>query len=88
MSNAGHVASLVNPPGNPKANYKIGPAGGSPEAWEAGAEQLTGSWWEGWSAWVDEHSPAAQVPAPAEPGNAAYPVLTDAPGLYVRDLTV
>ena len=25
LSNAGHIASLVNPPGNPKANYYTGP---------------------------------------------------------------
>ena len=27
LSNAGHIASLVNPPGNPKANYYTAPAG-------------------------------------------------------------
>ncbi|MGQ0574221.1 MAG: PHA/PHB synthase family protein [Pseudonocardia sp.] len=87
LSNAGHVASLVNPPGNPKSHYAIGPAGGSAEVWEAGATTHTGSWWEGWAGWVEEHSPAEQVDAPAAPGNAAHPPLTEAPGLYVRDLT-
>ena len=25
LSNAGHIAALVNPPGNPKASYYLGP---------------------------------------------------------------
>ena len=34
LSNAGHIASLVNPPGNPKATYYIdGDTGAGPEAW-------------------------------------------------------
>ena len=30
LSNAGHIASLVNPPGNPKASYYTGPHGQEP----------------------------------------------------------
>ena len=48
LSNAGHIASLVNPPGNPKASYYTGGAPGpDPEVWLASATQHTGSWWEG-----------------------------------------
>ena len=53
LSNAGHIASLVNPPGNPKAHYFAGPEpGGDPDDWLAGAEQQAGTWWEHWTAWV------------------------------------
>jgi polyhydroxyalkanoate synthase subunit PhaC len=53
LSNAGHVASLVNPPGNPKASYYIGgPDTADPNEWLAGATKRTGSWWEAWADWV------------------------------------
>ena len=87
LSNSGHIASLVNPPGNPRASFRIGPAGGSAEAWKAEAPEQTGSWWEGWSAWLEKHSGGEQVPAPQQLGSAAHPPLDAAPGLYVRDLT-
>lgn len=86
LSNSGHVASLVNPPGNPKADFRIAPAGGDPDAWEAAAPERPGSWWEGWAEWVDARSPCARRAAPAKPGDRAHPPLGDAPGRYVRDL--
>ena len=86
LSNAGHIASLVNPPGNPKASYFIGgPTDGSAEEWRAGATQHTGSWWEPWADWVNERGGPLK-PAPAALGSDHYPALIDAPGLYVRDL--
>ena len=85
LSNAGHIASLVNPPGNPKATYWEGPEpGNDPQAWLAAAEQRTGSWWEAWSAWVLARS-GEERPARTAAGDAAYPPLEDAPGSYVRD---
>ena len=30
LSSSGHVAALVNPPGNPKARYRTAPAGANP----------------------------------------------------------
>ncbi|MDN5862255.1 MAG: alpha/beta hydrolase, partial [Salinisphaera sp.] len=52
LSNAGHVASLVNPP-NPKASYFVGrETVPDPEAWYETAEKRQGSWWEHWVAWV------------------------------------
>lgn len=85
LSNAGHIASLVNPPGNPKATYWEGPEpGADPKAWLAAAEQRTGSWWEAWSAWVLARS-GEERPARTAAGDAAHPPLEDAPGSYVRD---
>ncbi|MGY1694355.1 PHA/PHB synthase family protein [Geodermatophilus sp. SYSU D00814] len=85
LSNSGHIQSLVNPPGNPKARYWTGDEPGpDPHAWRATAEEHTGSWWEPWSEWAIGHS-GDEVPAPPEAGSAAHPPLEPAPGSYVRD---
>ena len=68
LSNAGHVASLVNPPGNPKASYwASGQPGPDPVAWKDSTEKRIGSWWEAWSAWVLERS-GEETTAPGGPG--------------------
>ena len=86
LSNAGHIASLVNPPGNPKASYFMGgPIDGTAEEWREGATQHTGSWWEPWADWVTERAGGLR-PAHQSLGSGAHPPLVDAPGLYVRDL--
>lgn len=85
LSNAGHIASLVNPPGNPKASYFAGPEPGEdPEVWKAAAEQRSGSWWEAWADWL---LPRSGDPRPArdQQGDDAHPPLEPAPGSYVRD---
>lgn len=85
LSNAGHIASLVNPPGNPKASfYEGGPEGAEPEEWLAGATQRAGSWWEVWATWETERS-GPERPAPKALGSKAFPVLEAAPGSYVLD---
>ena len=86
LSNAGHIASLVNPPGNPKASYYIGgPVDDGPQEWLAGAIKHTGSWWEAWADWMAERSGPLQAARP-ELGSTAHPRLVDAPGFYVRNL--
>jgi polyhydroxyalkanoate synthase subunit PhaC len=85
LSNAGHIQSLVNPPGNPKASYWTGGRPGpSPHAWLDGAERHTGSWWEAWAEWVLPRS-GEEVPAPDTAGSADHPPLEPAPGSYVHD---
>jgi polyhydroxyalkanoate synthase subunit PhaC len=85
LSYSGHIASLVNPPGNPKAHYWTGgPPGADPDEWLAGAEKQQGSWWEAWAGWVTARSGELTAP-PAELGSQQYPALSPAPGLYVRD---
>src|SRR6185437_8326887 len=86
LSNAGHIQSLVNPPGNPKATFF---SGGPPEkdaqGWLDASEKQTGTWWEHWADWVIESSPDT-TEAPTRLGSDDHPALEDAPGLYVRDL--
>jgi len=83
LSNAGHIASLVNPPGNPKAHYFAGPKpGGDPDEWLTRAEKRQGTWWEDWTAWVIERS-GEERPATSL-GSREHPVIEPAPGTYVR----
>ncbi len=83
LSSGGHIAGIVNPPG-PKAWYQVAEgeqAPASAAAWRSGAERRSGSWWEDWARWSDEHSGPLQNP-PAM-GSQAHPVLGDGPGTYV-----
>lgn len=86
LSNAGHIASLVNPPGNPKAHYFAGPEPcPDPEAWLAAAEPRQGTWWEHWVDWVTPRS-GERKNAPNRLGSRRHRPLDPAPGRYVRDL--
>src|SRR2546429_9755286 len=50
LSHSGHIASLVNPPGNPKAHYWTGGLPGEdPEQWLAGPGKQQGSWGGPWA---------------------------------------
>jgi polyhydroxyalkanoate synthase len=85
LSNAGHIASLVNPPDNPKAHYFVGEEPGpDPEEWRANAREVRGTWWEHWADWMIERSGPA-VKAPATVGSDVFPCLEPAPGSYVLD---
>jgi polyhydroxyalkanoate synthase len=87
LSHSGHIQSLVNPPGNPKAHYWTGgEPGPDPHAWRASAERHTGSWWEPWAEWMLERS-GDEVAAPTALGSAVHPVVEPAPGSYVHDRT-
>ncbi|MDT7697256.1 MAG: poly[(R)-3-hydroxyalkanoate] polymerase subunit PhaC [Pseudonocardiales bacterium] len=83
LSYSGHIASLINPPGNPKAHYwHGGPSGADPDAWLEQATRTQGSWWEPWARWAKERS-GSLIPAPDAPGDAEHPALDPAPGRYV-----
>lgn len=83
LSNAGHIASLVNPPGNPKATYCIGPKPGpNPDQWLRRATKHEGTWWSVWADWSASRS-GAEMDARNHLGSDQYPVLCAAPGRYV-----
>jgi polyhydroxyalkanoate synthase len=85
LSSSGHIASIVNPPDNPKANYQRSPAGAEPaEAWQAGAPGLKGSWWPDFLDWLGERAGPDRV-APTAPGGPGFTPLDPAPGRYVLD---
>jgi polyhydroxyalkanoate synthase len=84
LSNAGHIAALVNPPGNPKASYLLGGnPGEDPAAWLEKAKKHSGSWWQHWSSWLDKRA-GDKIAAPKSLGNKPYPVLGSAPGTYIH----
>ena len=83
LSHSGHIQSLVNPPGNPKALYYAGPKPGpDPEEWLAKSEKVADTWWVAWAQWMKEHGDEEQ-PAPQLLGGTTHPTLTAAPGEYI-----
>jgi polyhydroxyalkanoate synthase len=86
LSNAGHIQSLVNPPGNPKATFHAGTElPPDPGAWLAAADKHAGTWWVHWADWLITQSSGMKA-APDRLGSAEHPPLDEAPGCYVRDL--
>ncbi|MHC6211722.1 PHA/PHB synthase family protein [Rhodococcus ruber] len=84
LSTSGHVAALVNPPGNPKASFRVGTVDAdTPEQWLDRAEVTRDSWWPDYTAWLAARS-GPTVPAPATVGGAAHSPLDAAPGTYVH----
>lgn len=85
LSTSGHIAALVNPPGNPKASYRAGPVDvDDPGQWLDSAQQSPGSWWPDYVSWLGERS-GAEIDAPKTLGGDGFPPLGPAPGSYVMD---
>jgi polyhydroxyalkanoate synthase len=85
LSTSGHIAALVNPPGNPKATFHTNDVTGpDPKQWLKGATTHQGSWWPDIAVWLDERSGDLKA-APKELGSVRLPVLAEAPGTYVFD---
>ncbi|MEM6625666.1 MAG: alpha/beta fold hydrolase [Pseudomonadota bacterium] len=85
LSSSGHIQSLLNPPGNPKAKFFGGKAvGESADDWLAASQETQGSWWEGWAIWLKEHSGDMKA-APKSLGNKDFPPICASPGTYVFD---
>ena len=85
LSTNGHIASLVNPPTNPKSTFQVAASTPpDPEEWLAAAETTKGSWWPDYTAWLAERS-GEEVPAPSALGGGRREVLAEAPGTYVFD---
>ena len=85
LSSSGHIAALVNPPGNPKASYRTGSADErEPDRWIASATKHGDSWWPDYSAWLAERS-GNQKTAPKALGARGMSPLGPAPGDYVHE---
>ena len=84
LSNSGHIQSILNPPGNPKATYfENGKLTSDPRAWYHEAEKKTGSWWPRWLEWIQQHS-GEQRESVFSVGNKQYPAMEASPGTYVH----
>jgi len=87
LANAGHLQSLINPPGAPKAFFYSGPAkAASPDEWLQGTQDARqeGSWWPHWRSWIQARS-GERVPAPKKLGSRKHKPLEAAPGSYVHE---
>ena len=83
LANSGHVQSILNPPGHPKAHFVENPRLSSdPRAWYHDAQKVEGSWWPQWLDWIQARS-GAQRETRLSLGSANYPPMDPAPGTYV-----
>lgn len=85
LSNSGHIQSILNPPGNPKARYmtsKEMPANAGD--WQENSSKHTDSWWLYWQTWLEERSGKLKK-SPTSLGNKAYPAGEASPGTYVHE---
>jgi polyhydroxyalkanoate synthase len=85
LSNSGHIQAMVNPPGNPKANYFTNDAlPASHEEWMEGAQHHMGTWWDDWADWLQQRS-GKKINARKTLGKkGAFEAMEAAPGTYVR----
>jgi hypothetical protein len=85
LSTSGHIAAMVNPPGNDKARYQVAKdCPEDPQEWLRRAETCHGSWWPDHAAWLAERC-GKETTAPAELGGGGLAPICDAPGTYVYD---
>ncbi len=85
LSSSGHIQSLINPPGNPKAKFYLNPQlPPDAEQWLAEAKPAFDSWWVHWRHWLVARS-GEKRPAPAALGNDRNKPGADAPGTYVTE---
>ena len=85
LSSSGHIASLVNPPGNPKASYLLAAVDGpDAAAWAEAAEKNRDSWWPDFVSWLAERGGDRKA-APDSLGGSGMPPIEPAPGSYVLE---
>src|SRR5687767_11135886 len=78
LGGSGHIAGIVNPPAAKKYHYWVNDSlPPAPEEWFAAAQQIPGSWWEDWQAWIDRQNGGEKVPA-----RVPQDAIEDAPGSY------
>ena len=83
LSTSGHVASMVNPPANPKATFRLAPSNPPDHGdWLAQAETVQGSWWPDYTTWLAERS-GEKKQAPRPLGSSKFRPLDPAPGTYI-----
>lgn len=84
LSNSGHIQSILNPPGNPKASYlENDKLPSDPRAWYFDAQKYDGSWWPEWLGWIQARS-GEQSETRLALGNRNHPPMEAAPGTYVH----
>jgi polyhydroxyalkanoate synthase subunit PhaC len=85
LSTSGHIASMVNPPGNEKATFRTAPEKPpDPADWLGQATVERGSWWPDYVRWLQERG-GGEKARPRRLGGAGVQPLDPAPGTYVLD---
>jgi polyhydroxyalkanoate synthase len=85
LSNSGHIQSILNPPGNPKARFSTSSElVADPKAWLENATKHADSWWLHWQKWMTERSGETKK-ARFTLGNKAFPAGEASPGTYVHE---
>ena len=85
LSNSGHIQSILNPPGNPKARFSTNserPA--SAKEWLTGATKHADSWWLYWQKWIESRAGKLKK-APAALGSKTHAPGEASPGTYVHE---
>ncbi len=87
---SGHIAALVNPPGNKKSRYQVSDdVTADAGAWQQSAATEQGSWWPDYASWLAARS-GGQVAGPGRarrrrlPGHRARPWQLRAGGVRAR----
>ena len=85
LSSSGHIQSILNPPGNPKARFFTNSEmSDDSKKWLETATKQSDSWWQHWRDWLHARGGKRKA-APAILGNDEYPALEPAPGTYVHE---
>jgi len=83
LAASGHIAGVVNPPGQGKyGHWENAKLPKDPEAWLQAAKYVNESWWPSWEEWIGRYG-GGDVPA-RKPGDGRLKPIEDAPGSYVR----
>ena len=84
LAASGHVAGVINPPARNKRSYWVNDElAADAEGWVETAQEVSGSWWPDWDAWMKARSTGTGA-APVVLGNTEYPIIEPAPGRYVK----
>lgn len=83
LASSGHIAGIINPPGEKGHYHTDGILGQGAEHWLATAQMHEGTWWPDWTDWMRERSQPepAKLPWPPEKERD----LGAAPGSYVME---
>ncbi|WP_394213176.1 class I poly(R)-hydroxyalkanoic acid synthase [Enterovibrio calviensis] len=86
LGESGHIAGIVNHPAKEKYGFWVNDElCESADEWFDSAKHNTGSWWLHWDKWLEAYSPKEKV-EPYQAGSDNFPVLTVAPGDYVKQV--
>ncbi|MBF9003405.1 class I poly(R)-hydroxyalkanoic acid synthase [Vibrio nitrifigilis] len=84
LGESGHIAGIINHPDKNKYGFYINDnLTENPEEWLSAASHTDGSWWTHWNQWLGQFNPEEKV-APYTQGSEQHPVITAAPGEYVK----